>query len=91
MSVGALRLGLARVLRPLPRVPKPRRAFTVARFCASSEDPSLTMANANTVAKSPRAANYALGSRVLADSAPGSLNNAPAQLVLHADWVTCTQ
>jgi len=90
MSVGALRLGLARVLRPLPRLPKPRRAFTVATR-ASCEDPSLTMANANTVAKSPRAANYALGSHVLADSAPGSLNNAPAQLVLHADWVTCTQ
>jgi hypothetical protein len=89
MSVGALRLGLARVLRPLPRVPRPRRAFTVATR-ASSEDPSPTMANAPTVA-STRAANYALGSRVLADSTAGAGKNAPAQLVLHADWVTCTQ
>ena len=89
MSVGALRLGLARVCRPLPRA---RRTFASSPTHASSEDSAPTMANAPTVA-STRVANFALGSRVLSDSAsvPSAKTNAPAQLVLHADWVTCTQ
>ena len=91
MSVGALRLGHARVDRPLPRVPRLRRALAIATH-ASFEDPAPTMANAATVA-STRVANFALGSRVLSDSASvlSAKTNAPAQLVLHADWVTCTQ
>ena len=90
MSVGALRLGLARVYRPLPRVPRLRRALAVATH-ASFEDPAPTMANAATVA-STRVANFALGSRVLSDSdSAGAGTDAPVQLVLHADWVTCTQ
>mgnify|MGYP004082784761 FL=1 len=49
------------------------------------------MANAPTVA-STRVANFALGSRVLSDSdSAGAGTDAPVQLVLHADWVTCTQ
>ena len=88
MSVGALRLGLARVFRPLPR---PRRTFASSPTHASSEDSAPTMANAPTVA-STRVANFALGSRVLSDSdSAGAGTDAPVQLVLHADWVTCTQ
>mmetsp|Transcript_28049 Transcript_28049/g.89488 ORF Transcript_28049/g.89488 Transcript_28049/m.89488 type:complete len:86 (-) Transcript_28049:995-1252(-) len=34
---------------------------------------------------STRVANYALGSKLLAPGSPGQ------QMVLHADWVTCTQ
>ena len=88
MSVGALRLGLARVCRPLPRAP---RTFASSPTHASSEDSAPPMANAPTVA-STRVANFALGSRVLSDSdSAGAGTDAPVQLVLHADWVTCTQ
>ena len=88
MSVGALRLGLARVCRPLPR---PRRTFASSPTHASSEDSAPTMANAPTVA-STRVANFALGSRVLSDSASaGARTDAPAQPVLPAARVAGTQ
>jgi hypothetical protein len=39
---------------------------------------------------STRVANYALGSKILNGASEVSVGK-PAQLVLHADWVTCTQ
>ena len=58
---------------------------------AASSSSSATMpdAGASSVAATRRA-NYALGSRLLRDAATRA-DYAPAQMVLYADWVTCTQ
>ena len=87
MSVGACAL----VSSCLPPASAPPTHLASSPTHASSEDSAPTMANAPTVA-STRVANFALGSRVLSDSdSAGAGTDAPVQLVLHADWVTCTQ
>jgi hypothetical protein len=58
---------------------------------SSSSSSSATMPDAGTSSvAATRRANYALGSRLLRDAATRA-DDAPAQMVLYADWVTCTQ
>ncbi len=88
MSVGALRLGFVRVCH----ITRPRlgQNFSVAaRATPTTGDGFATMPEQMTVA-STRVANYALGSKILNGASEVSVGK-PAQLVLHADWVTCTQ
>lgn len=97
MSVGATRLGLVRFVRVnSPKVQRPRfdRVFSVAAKATPRSGDATEMPTEKVTVASTRIANYALGSKVLpkeSGSGDSSPNDPPTQLVLHADWVTCTQ